>query len=507
VSSGAQPGPAPGSDVPSPAAPPSTPQPDVRSFVNDALVEFRRRNAVAIAWLRISLAAMLLGLFASLVRARGGSWYVTTMTVRAAFLAGAIAVLVGLWRRRAFPFVVAAGVVLDFASLVVGGWRVMHAPTGASAIGQGIMLAVAELVLLSGGLVLSEASLRIFALAICAAVGAWSLGGGFSWPFAVASAMTVTSFALAVLWAGRRFVRLAMEGSLQAYAAQLLRAHRDEVEATNRRLERSNREILEAQAQAEMLTQLIVHDLKNPLAAVLTNLGLVHEAVADHPELGTAVEDLGIARAEAQRLSGMIGDLLLVSRLERGELKGQLAPVRVADVLEAVGKAAGGRSSARDVRIAVDVPAGLVAWIDASLVRRLVENLVSNALRYTTSDGRIELSARLEGDRLLLAVRNTGTPVSPAARAQLFRKYATHGPLEPQNCGLGLYLCRLVAEAHHGRIALADRDGWNVSFEVELPMSPRGDPPDPPGREEGSGRPFDDRIASSRWRVQRDPFT
>jgi signal transduction histidine kinase len=59
-------------------------------------------------------------------------------------------------------------------------------------------------------------------------------------------------------------------------------------------------------------------------------------------------------------------------------------------------------------------------------------------------------------------------------RARLFERSATSDPADLQRCGLGLYLCRLVADAHRGRIALVERDGWNVSFEAELPLAGQG---------------------------------
>jgi len=89
-------------------------------------------------------------------------------------------------------------------------------------------------------------------------------------------------------------------------------------------------------------------------------------------------------------------------------------------------------------------------------------------VRFVGPGDRVELAAE-GGERLRLAVRNSGPPVPPEVRARLFERHATHGRRAWHNAGLGLYLCRLAAEAHGGSIALADRPGWNVSFEVEIP--------------------------------------
>lgn len=310
----------------------------------------------------------------------------------------------------------------------------------------------------------------LLAVAVVALASTWSSTDGFPLAFALAATSTVASFALALTWASRRVARLAAARSLESHGARLLRARRDELVAANRELELSNQELLAAQAQTELLAQLVVHDLKNPLAVVMANVSLAHGAISRLPTLEPESEALEIALSEAQRLSGMIGDLLLVSRLERRELKGLLLPARVRSVLDGVARATEVRSSAKGVRVEVVGPPDLSATIDAALLRRMVENLVSNALRYTTQGGRIELAATADGELVRVAVRNTGPAVSAAARARLFEKYATHGAGDPQNCGIGLYLCRLVADVHRGRIALVEREGWNVSFEVELPV-------------------------------------
>jgi signal transduction histidine kinase len=289
-------------------------------------------------------------------------------------------------------------------------------------------------------------ALAALAVAVSAPACVWLSTGGSSAPLVLAALATGVS--VAALWAGRRGVRLARA------SARL--------------------ELLEAQGRAGALTQLVVHDLRNPLATVIANIGFALETAEREPGLGEVVEDLRIARGEAERLSGMIGDLLLVSRLERGELACRLAEVRIGELLEPVARATRPRARARGISIDVELPEGLAARVDAPLLRRLVENLVSSALRSTRLHGRIRLCAGVEGDRLLLAVRSTGPGVPAATRPRLFAKCATEPGAEPHD--RGLYLCRLVAEAHGGVIALVEREGWGTSFEARLPLAAASHP-------------------------------
>jgi len=108
----------------------------------------------------------------------------------------------------------------------------------------------------------------------------------------------------------------------------------------------------------------------------------------------------------------------------------------------------------------------LTAALDPDLTVRLLENLVTNALRHVGDGHRIELASEKTGDGVRLAVRNSGPPVPADARDKIFEKYVTKGRREWHNAGLGLYLCRLVAEAHGGRMELVDRPSWSVSFEA-----------------------------------------
>ena len=120
------------------------------------------------------------------------------------------------------------------------------------------------------------------------------------------------------------------------------------------------------------------------------------------------------------------------------------------------------------------------------MIHRFFDNLVLNALDFVRPGGRIEVAARQEGAELLLVVRNTGDPVPEAARARLFQKGAVErGPRQKHNLGLGLYLCRLVAVAHDGSVALRDEPGWTTSFVARLPVLAQlvehaGDPPRAP---------------------------
>jgi signal transduction histidine kinase len=443
------------------------------------VAEVRWRNGLSIAWLRIGLrvTTLVLWLHAAL---SGGSAVVSELNywvataVNAGHLVVGVAALLLLERRWRVPQVLLATALVDVSVVAFAGWRT---PPG-DGMSIGFLMGAMMLMLLFAALVLPRRQAAW--LAAVATVYHVLLGVRLELDpgFVRAMAVTLGAFAIAVTWAGTRMVELAARRALDDYAGGLVRAHRDELARANQEISAQRDQVLAAQAEAETLAKLIVHDLKNPLAALLQFVSLAESRLADAPTLAQdpglreAREDLRLAGEEGQRLAGMVGDLLLVSRLEHGALGPRLQPTPVAALLGQVARAAALRAADRQVTVEVTADADLMAPLDLDLARRLLENLVGNALRFVDRGGRVELAAWADGGALTLAVRNTGPAVPEAVRASLFQKHAPGELRQLHNTGLGLYLCRLVAEAHGGHVALAETPGWPVAFEARLPLPP-----------------------------------
>src|SRR5207245_2129819 len=141
-------------------------------------------------------------------------------------------------------------------------------------------------------------------------------------------------------------------------------------------------------------------------------------------------------------------------------------------------------------QISTNVEPGLCAVLHREMIHRFFDNLVLNALDFVRPGGRIEVAAAQEGAELLLAVRNTGEPVPAEARARLFQKgVVRRGSRQRNNLGLGLYLCRLVAVAHDGSVALREETGWATSFVARLTVEAERTHPCRAAAEEAGGCP------------------
>lgn len=443
------------------------------------MAEVRYRNGLSIAWLRLGLRVTTLALW--LYSASGGGSavvgardYLVAAAVNAGHLVTSVAVLLLLRRRWQVPRVLLAAALLDVLVVALAGWRT--APGDGRSIG--FLMGVMELMLLFAALALPRVQASWLAAGATLYQGFLGVRGGLDAYFVLAVVIVLGTFSIAVTWAGTRMVALAARRALDDYTGGLVRAHRDALAAAYQEISAQRDRVLEAQARSEDLTKLVVHDLKNPLAALLQFVTLAESRLAEEPGLAAspavteAREDLRLAGEEGQRLAGMVEDLLLVSRLEHGAMQPRRQATPVAALLEQVARAAALRAADRNVAVTVAADPDLMAPLDLDLVRRLLENLTGNALRFVERGGRVELAAALADGALALAVRNTGPPVPEAVRPYLFEKHAPGQLRQVHNTGLGLYLCRMVAEAHGGQMALVEAPGWPVAFEARLPLAP-----------------------------------
>lgn len=236
-----------------------------------------------------------------------------------------------------------------------------------------------------------------------------------------------------------------------------------EVEAQYRQLEKL--ELLR-----DSLVHMIVHDLRSPLAGIRAYLDLVKMDGAGKLDL-ELTQSIDAARKVAVEMTDMVSDLLDVSRLEVGKMPLELAPADMGGlVVEAV--AAAGASPR--VRIRVEPPADKLRVVcDAGVIRRVLTNLVVNAVKFTPSSGQIAVSVRGNGSEVKVEVVDTGPGIPPEYHQKVFEKYgqveaARHGA--KHSTGLGLTFCKLAVEAHGGQVGLESAAGAGSTFWIVLPV-------------------------------------
>ena len=237
-------------------------------------------------------------------------------------------------------------------------------------------------------------------------------------------------------------------------------------------LAQAYRNLRRAEAMRDDLTRMIVHDLRTPLTAISASLGLLKQLpAASMSDAQTRIVDR-TTRA-ARRLNRMIDDILTVGKMETGELKPERKEFIIADLLRDRLDTFQAQAESEGKVLSLDCEPDLRAFLDPALTGRVVENLVSNAFKYTERGGRIAVSAQEQNGYLHLRVRDNGEGVPDNYKEYIFKKFG-QAPQEDgrparKGTGLGLTFCRLVAEVHDGKIWVEDAPGGGSDFHVQLP--------------------------------------
>jgi NtrC-family two-component system sensor histidine kinase KinB len=223
------------------------------------------------------------------------------------------------------------------------------------------------------------------------------------------------------------------------------------------------------------LTSMIYHDLRSPLANVISSLDVLDTMLADHedPSLHALV---GIAYRSTERIQRLTSSLLDINRLEAGQPLGARNPASVEtlafEAVEVVKTIAESKNMAIKVTVSSQLPPVLV---DDDMIRRVITNLLENAIKFSTSDGQIEVGGNLDGDWVRIWVHDNGPGIPAAEQGRIFEKFTRlEGDNLPKGFGLGLAYCRLAVQAHEGRIWVESEPGMGSRFIFTLPVVPEG---------------------------------
>jgi signal transduction histidine kinase len=217
------------------------------------------------------------------------------------------------------------------------------------------------------------------------------------------------------------------------------------------------------------LTHMIVHDLRSPLTIVTGYMEALGETAAGKLS-PTEAKFVAEAQRGADKMRDMITTLLDVGRLEAGQM-----PLRLQahDVAQVARKAASHFSPVlKDRHLRCDVPSEpVIVNCDADVVRRVLENLISNAIKFTKPDGTIRVNVQRHETDVTISVSDDGQGIPPDQHKHIFEKFGQtdSGAQQKNSTGIGLAFCRLAVEAHEGKIGVQSELGKGTTFSFTLP--------------------------------------
>jgi len=219
------------------------------------------------------------------------------------------------------------------------------------------------------------------------------------------------------------------------------------------------------------LTHTMVHDLRNPL----NNIYGAQELIGD---LGPLNEDQGqlldVAKDSTERMLTLVNAILDISRLESGRMPLERRSIPIKNVIAHVVENQRLLATSKDIQVSYDIPADLPhAYADNGLIERVLINLIGNALKFTPAGGEVFITAAVEDGEeteLCVIVQDTGPGIPASVKERLFQKFAT-GKQTGSGSGLGLAFCKMVIEAHDGRIWAQSWEGEGAAFTFTLPIA------------------------------------
>jgi len=241
-------------------------------------------------------------------------------------------------------------------------------------------------------------------------------------------------------------------------------------------LEDTLRKLREVEKMRDDLMKMIVHDLKTPLTSVLATTEMLMDEDFG-PLNGQQRQMLADAEGKAEDLLCLIGDLLEVSRLEEATLTLDLQSIAPAVVLNEIAHESSIRFQQEGATATIDVADDAPVFeADKALLKRVLGNLVQNALTHSATAVKIQLNARRDGAGVLFTVADNGPGIPPEYHEVIFRKFErAKGQNVPRtrSSGLGLAFCKLVVDAHGGRIWVQSAgEGKGSAFHFTLPIKP-----------------------------------
>ena len=218
----------------------------------------------------------------------------------------------------------------------------------------------------------------------------------------------------------------------------------------------------------EELTHMIVHDLRSPLTVVSGYMDVLAGTGKLKP---TEAKFVAEAQRGAIKMRDMITTLLDVDRLEAGQMPLRLETHDLAQLVPTVANQFSPVLRGRTLRC--EVPTKPIAVsCDADVIRRVLENLISNAIKFTKSDGTIRVTVQPNETDVTISVSDDGPGIPPDQHKHIFEKFGQtdSGAKQQHSTGIGLAFCRLAVEAHHGKIGVQSEPGKGSTFSFYLPI-------------------------------------
>lgn len=303
----------------------------------------------------------------------------------------------------------------------------------------------------------------------------------------------IAGFALVLVAAGFA-LRIALESPttpvILVIVATAMLATAGAARLVNELIERRRAE-QEAERLKDEFFGMVSHEMRTPLTSIIGYAELLSDVEAENlSEQGRGFVE--VIERNAQREMRLVGDLLILVRIEAGTFTIDLESAALADLAREALDAALPRADGAGVTLSLDIAGELPPLAgDPHRLGQVLDNLLSNAIKFTSDGGEVELHLSREGQTAVIEVRDSGIGIPADEQERLFdRLYRAESATRRHipGVGLGLTIVKAIVEAHEGTVSVRSEQGVGTTFRVELPVRP-------PPVEGEQRRPAPDRLA------------
>ena len=251
---------------------------------------------------------------------------------------------------------------------------------------------------------------------------------------------------------------------------EILQNQADELTAQRDQLHTSN-------AVKDKLFSIISHDIRSPFNSLNGFIELINMKYDEYTD-EKKKEMLGIISGSAKNVYTLLDNLLSWSRSQRGTIKFNVQATEVASLISSKIELLRYLALEKNIRLEPACSLGeIVVELDPDLIAVVIQNLLTNAIKFTHQDGKIQVDCRLESENLIISVSDNGVGISEENLEKLFSSdtnFTTRGTKSEKGTGLGLIVCKDFVDIHHGQIWVESVTGKGSTFFIRLPLKQSG---------------------------------
>ncbi|HEX5692193.1 MAG TPA: PAS domain-containing sensor histidine kinase [Roseiflexaceae bacterium] len=238
-----------------------------------------------------------------------------------------------------------------------------------------------------------------------------------------------------------------------------------ELAVRNLQLADLNRQLHQSEQQRERVTSMLVHDIRSPLVATSAGLEIARRGLAPAPVASIVTEAISTGLRSLQAVIELTNDLLDMKKFADGHQPIEIEPIALAALCSEVQATLHALSIQQDAHIDIDVPRDVIVRGERRILRRVLLNVITNALRFTPPGQRICVSVEESDNRqVMLVIADRGPGVALEDRERIFLPFVQGAGESKRGSGLGLAFCREALQAHGGRIWVEERAGGGSRF-------------------------------------------